>query len=110
MGQRVETLRKENKKEVLAYFIINGYFVLVIIYLLFLLYLNMTSTICMAYFIWYCDYLLSCRTHPFPLNLFQMALFIVILKEGIPVAVLEIMDPVIWPHDWHSFTYCFADP
>jgi Na+/melibiose symporter-like transporter len=53
MGQRVETLRKENKKEVLAYFIINGYFVLVIIYLLFLLYLNMTSTICMVYFIAY---------------------------------------------------------
>jgi hypothetical protein len=45
MGQRVETLRKENKKEVLAYFIINGYF-----FLLFLLYLNMTSKICMAYF------------------------------------------------------------
>jgi Na+/melibiose symporter-like transporter len=53
MGQRIKTLRKENKKEVLAYFIINGYFVLIIIYLLFLLYLNMTSTICMAYFIAY---------------------------------------------------------
>jgi hypothetical protein len=26
MGQRVKTLRTENKKEVLAYFIINGYF------------------------------------------------------------------------------------
>jgi Na+/melibiose symporter-like transporter len=53
MGQRVKTLRKENKKEVLAYFIINGYFVLIIIYLLFLLYLDMTSTICMTYFIAY---------------------------------------------------------
>jgi hypothetical protein len=51
MGQRVKTLRKENKKEVLAYFIFNGYSC--INYLLFLLYYVMTSKICMAYFIAY---------------------------------------------------------
>jgi hypothetical protein len=39
-----------------------------------------------------------------------MALFIVVFRAGLLVAVLEIEDPVIWPYDWNTFTYCFADP
>ena len=68
MGQRVITLRKENKKEVLAYFIFNGYSF--INYLLFLLYWVMTSKnlhgilYCIVATYWVVE------LTPFPLNLF----------------------------------------
>jgi hypothetical protein len=39
-----------------------------------------------------------------------MALFIILLREGLPLAVYVITDPDVWPYDWDNFTYCFADP
>jgi hypothetical protein len=71
----------------------------------------MTLKICIAYFIAFLVlWLLTELSNSSPLhfNLFQMALFIVILRAGLSIVVFEIMDPDIWPYDWRSFTYCFV--
>jgi hypothetical protein len=52
-------------------------------------------------------YLLSCQTHPFPLNIFfQMAVYIIVLRDGVPVGLLMVRDPRIWPFEWETWTYC----
>ena len=44
-----------------------------------------------------------------PFNFFQMALFIIVLRMGVPVGLLVIKESVIWPYDWDTWTYCFVD-
>jgi hypothetical protein len=35
-----------------------------------------------------------------------MALFIIVVRTGVPVGLLVIKDPYIWPYEWDSWTHC----
>jgi hypothetical protein len=43
--------------------------------------------------------LLSCQTHPFPFHIFQMAVYIIVMRGGAPVGLLIVIDPYIWPYE-----------
>jgi hypothetical protein len=45
--------------------------------------------------------LLSCQTHPFSPKyfFFQMALFIIVVRTGVPMGLLVIKDPYIWLYE-----------
>jgi predicted ferric reductase len=52
---------------------------------------------CMCYFFGVVFSLLSCRTHQFSLNIFQMAVYIIVLRDRVPVGLLVVEDPQLWP-------------
>jgi hypothetical protein len=52
----------------------------------------------MIYFPGVVIFLLSCRTHPSPLQPFQMMVYIIIMRAGVPVRLLVISNPQISPY------------
>jgi hypothetical protein len=45
----------------------------------------------------------------FPLTFFQMTVFIIVLRGGVPVGLLVVKDPQIWPLEWDTWTYCIIE-
>jgi hypothetical protein len=53
--------------------------------------------------------LLSCRTHLLPLQILQIALFIIVLLGGVPLRVITYDDPEYWPASVDQWVLVFID-
>jgi hypothetical protein len=52
--------------------------------------------------------LLSCRTHPLPLQILQMTLFVIVFLGGVPLGVITYDDPEYWATDVDQWVHiCF---
>jgi hypothetical protein len=38
-----------------------------------------------------------------------MKVYIIVMRGGVPVGLLVVSDPQIWPHPWATWTYCTVD-
>ena len=39
-----------------------------------------------------------------------MTLYIIVLRKGLLMGLLVLKDPIIWPYDWDTWAYYFAEP